>query len=201
MEPLTSSVRIGSDCGSFLVMTGGSVSRGSRLIAAETFSRISCAAPSISRSSTKVQVMSARPSLEYTVISSIPLTEEIASSRGSTTPVTTSSGVAPGSCTSTLTVAGSALGKRSTARPRYEKMPSVTRKAISITVKTGYLTQISASFMAAAGGWDQKGRALETRTHAGAHDQRETGRGAEVPPGAARGVAGSAAVSGSAWTE
>src|SRR5215813_6128134 len=108
---------------------------------------MSWAAPSISRSSTKVQVMSAKPSDEYTCISSMPFTDEMASSKGSTTPVMTSSGVAPGSCTLTLMVAGSALGKRSTAKPRYENTPSVTRNAMSITVKTGYLTQVSASFM------------------------------------------------------
>src|SRR5438552_1323705 len=78
----------------------------------------------------------------------MPLTEEMASSSGKTTPVTTSSGVAPGSRTSTFTVAGSALGKRWTASPRKENTPSVTRKAISITVKTGYFTQVSASFIA-----------------------------------------------------
>src|SRR5215475_13472890 len=108
---------------------------------------MSWAAPSISRSSTNVQVMLANPSDEYTCSSSMPFTDEMASSKGSTTPVITSSGVAPGSCTLTLMVAGSAFGKRSTAKPRYENTPSVTRKAMSITVKTGYLTQVSASFM------------------------------------------------------
>src|SRR5437868_191697 len=77
----------------------------------------------------------------------MPLTEEIASSSGRTTPVMTSSGVAPGNCTFTLMVAGSALGNRSTAKPRYENTPRVTRNAMSITVNTGYLTQVSASFM------------------------------------------------------
>src|SRR5256886_5873644 len=78
----------------------------------------------------------------------MPLLDAMASSRVRATAVTTSSGVAPGSLPSTFTVAGSALGKRSTANPLYENTPSVTRKAISITVKTGYFTQVSASFIA-----------------------------------------------------
>src|SRR2546430_7201100 len=77
----------------------------------------------------------------------MPLLDAMASSRVRATAVTTSSGVAPGSLPSTFTVAGSALGKRSTANPLYENTPSVTRNAISITVKTGYFTQVSASFI------------------------------------------------------
>src|SRR5882724_3054336 len=118
MGPLTRRVMMGSDCGSCLVMMGGRVSRGKRSMAPATFSRMSWAAPSMSRSRTNVQVISAKPSNDQTLISSMPLTEEMASSSGNTTPVTTSSGVAPGRRTSTFTVAGSALGKRSTARPR-----------------------------------------------------------------------------------
>jgi len=76
-----------------------------------------------------------------------PLTEEIASSSGKTTPVTTSSGVAPGNCTFTVDGGGISFREKVTARPRYEKTPSVTRKAISITVNTGYLTQVSAIFI------------------------------------------------------
>src|SRR5215472_13708919 len=45
-------------------------------------------------------------------------------------------------------LAGSALGNRSTASPRYENTPSVTRNAMSITVNTGWRTQTSAIFMA-----------------------------------------------------
>src|SRR5258708_9034625 len=95
----------------------------------------------MSRSSTKVQVMSAKPSKDQTLISSMPLTEEMASSSGKTTPVTTSSGVAPGRRTSTFTVAGSALGKKTTARPREEKNPRVPREAISHTLEKGELYQ------------------------------------------------------------
>src|SRR5258708_35727456 len=101
----------------------------------------------MSRSSTKVQVMSAKPSKDQTLISSMPLTEEMASSSGKTTPVTTSSGVAPGRRTSTFTVAGWALGKKSNARPRGEKTPPGTKKGINITEKTGYFSQGSASFL------------------------------------------------------
>src|SRR2546429_3065957 len=81
----------------------------------------------MSRSNTKVHVISAKPSNDQTLISSMPLTEEMASSSGKTTPVTTSSGVAPGRRTSTFTVAGSAFGKKSTARPGEGKKPQGTR--------------------------------------------------------------------------
>ena len=112
----------------------------------ETFSLTSWVAVSMSRSNLKVVVMLADPSLARTIISSIPLTDEIASSRGSTTDETISSGLDPGKSTVTFTVAGSTLGNRSTPRERNEKTPSVTRNAISMTAKTGRLTQISAIF-------------------------------------------------------
>ena len=70
------------------------------------------------------------------VSSSRPLMVESASSRGRTTWVVISSGVAPGRRMLMLTVAGSARGKRSTPRSRNEKMPSTTRKRSSITAKT-----------------------------------------------------------------
>ncbi len=75
----------------------------------------------------------------------MPLTLLMASSSGRTTCEFSSSGVAPGKLTITLTEAGSALGKRSTPRSRNEKIPSTTRKLISIAAKTGRFTQISGS--------------------------------------------------------
>src|SRR5436309_2235443 len=68
-----------------------------------------------------------------------------ASSIGSTTDVAISSGLAPGSCSETLTVAGSALGNRSTPRSRNEKIPSTTSDMTSIVAKTGRRTQSSES--------------------------------------------------------
>src|SRR5262249_1358790 len=56
-----------------------------------------------------------------------------------------SSGLAPGSRIRTLTMGGSALGKRSTPRPTNEKTPSTTRNSTSIVAKTGRRTQISAN--------------------------------------------------------
>src|SRR6185436_5049418 len=61
------------------------------------------------------------------------------------TCVVTSSDVAPGSRTFIVTVAGSALGKRSTPRSRNEKTPSTTRNVISMTANTGRFTHNSAS--------------------------------------------------------
>ena len=54
---------------------------------------------------------------------------------------------APGKLTLTLTVAGSALGNKSTPNDRKEKMPSVTKNAINITANTGRSTQTSAIFI------------------------------------------------------
>ena len=76
-------------------------------------------------------------------ISSMPEMLLSASSSGSTTAVAISPGLAPGSCTVTVTVAGSALGKRSTPRSRNEKMPSTTSDITSIVAKTGRRTHSS----------------------------------------------------------
>ena len=78
-------------------------------------------------------------------ISSMPETPLIACSIGSTTDDDISSGLAPGSERLTLTVAGSALGKRSTPRSRNEKMPSTTSDITSIVANTGRRTQSSDS--------------------------------------------------------
>ena len=68
-----------------------------------------------------------------------------ASSIGSTTEVAISSGLAPGRLNETLTVAGSALGKRSTPSVWKEKIPSTTSDITSIVAKTGRRTQSSDS--------------------------------------------------------
>jgi hypothetical protein len=49
--------------------------------------------------------------------------------------------------TVTFTVAGSTLGNKSTPKERKEKIPRVTRKAMSITAKMGRWTQTSEIFM------------------------------------------------------
>src|SRR3954466_15443786 len=77
----------------------------------------------------------------------MPDTPLIASSIGSTTDVDISSGVAPGSESATLTVAGSAFGKRSTPRSRKEKMPSTTSDITSIVANTGRRTHSSESMV------------------------------------------------------
>ena len=75
----------------------------------------------------------------------MPDTPLIASSIGSMTEVDISSGLAPGSASETLTVAGSALGNRSTPRLRNENVPSTTSDMTSIVAKTGRRTQRSDS--------------------------------------------------------
>src|SRR3954466_3151028 len=135
----------GSASGSTLVMTGGSSSGGTILIAAATFSRTSLAASFRLRSRTKRTVIVPPPSLMRADSSSMPETPLIASSIGSITDEEISSGLAPGSASVTLTVAGSARGNRSTPRSRKEKMPSTTSDITSIVAKTGRRTQISDS--------------------------------------------------------
>ncbi len=93
-------------------MTGGSTSGGTFFIALATFSRTSLTASLRSRSSTKRTVIIALPSVMRADISSMPETPLIVCSIGSTTDVVISSGLAPGSDSVTLTVAGSALGKQ-----------------------------------------------------------------------------------------
>src|SRR3954462_1986132 len=137
----------GSASGSTLVMTGGSSSGGTPLIPAATFSRTSLAASLRLRSSTKRTVIWPPPSLIRAEISSIPETPLIASSIGSITEDEISSGLAPGSDSETLTVAGSARGNRSTPRSRNEKMPSTTSDITSIVAKTGRRTQSSESML------------------------------------------------------
>src|SRR5262245_537566 len=135
----------GSASGSTFVMTGGSNSGGTLLIAPATFSRTSLTASLRSRLTTKRTVMLARPSLMRAEISSIPETPLIACSIGSTTDEEISSGLAPGSDNETFTVAGSARGNRSTPRSRKEKIPRTTSDMTSIVAKTGRRTQSSES--------------------------------------------------------
>ena len=114
-------------------------------MALATFSRTSLAASLISRSSTNRTVICPRPSAMRAWISSMPETPLIACSIGSMTVVDISSGLAPGSESVTLTVAGSAFGKRSTPRPRKEKIPSTTSDMTSIVADTGRRTHSSDS--------------------------------------------------------
>jgi hypothetical protein len=141
----------GSASGSTLVMIGGRSSGGTLRSALATFSRTSFAASLRSRSSTKRTVTVARPSAMRALISSMPARPLIASSIGSTTDVVISSALAPGSCSCTLTVAGSALGKRSTPSSRNEKMPSTTSDITSIVASTGRRTHSSDSMRVSRG--------------------------------------------------
>src|SRR5258708_27532624 len=108
-----------------------------------TFSRTSSDASVMLRSSTKVTVILAVPSVTRAWIASMPLTEAMASSSGITTCEVTSSGEAPGSSTLTLTVAGSLRGNRSTPSWVNEDTPSTTRNITNMKAKTGRSTQIS----------------------------------------------------------
>src|SRR5689334_13900923 len=141
-------------------MMGGRMLGGSWRSAPATFSRTSCAALSISRSRTNLQVMRALPSVAVELSSSRPLIVLTASSSGRMTCVVTSSLVAPGSLMLIVTVAGSALGKRSTPRSRNEKTPRTTRKLMTMTANTGRFTQISDNDIAGS-------RALRDDVHQG----------------------------------
>src|SRR5437879_4568287 len=135
----------GSASGSTFVITGGNSAGGTALRALATFSRTSFTASFRSRSRTKRTVMLPLPSLMRAEISSMPETPLIACSIGSTTDDEISSGLAPGSDSVTLTVAGSARGNRSTPRSRNEKIPSTTSDITSIVAKTGRRTHSSES--------------------------------------------------------
>ena len=138
--------KIGSESGSTCVMTGGSICGGTYRIALATFSRTSLTASLMSRSSTNLMVIAALPSvMRVAESSSTPDMPLSASSIGSTTAVAISSGLAPGSWSATLTVAGSDRGNRSTPRSRKEKIPSTTSDITSIVAKTGRRTQSSES--------------------------------------------------------
>src|SRR5689334_9671205 len=127
-------------------MTGGSTSGGTPRMAPATFSRTSLAASSRLRSSTKRTVMLALPPACTLACSwSMPAMPLSAFSIGITTDVVISSGDAPGSCSRTLTVAGSAFGNRSTPRSRNEKIPRTTSDVTSIVANTGRRTQSSDS--------------------------------------------------------
>ena len=67
-----------------------------------------------------------------------------ACSSGSATDELISSGLAPGSATVTVTVAGSAFGSRSTLRSRNENRPVTTSDITSTVVNAGRRTQNSA---------------------------------------------------------
>src|SRR5437867_4986343 len=146
---------IGAESGSAFWMTGGSTWGGTFLIAPETFSRTALAASSRSRSRTKRTVILPRPLLALDCIWSMPEMPLIAFSIGISTDVTISSGLAPGNWRLTLTVAGSALGKRSTPRSRKEKIPTTTSDITSIVAKTGRRTQSSDNIKK---GWVGPGR-------------------------------------------
>ena len=106
----------GSASGSTLVMTGGSSvrrhvpDRAGHLLAHVVGGVVDVALEDEPDRDLRV------PSAMRAEISSIPETPLIASSIGSTTDVDISSGLAPGSDSATLTVAGSAFGNRSTPR-------------------------------------------------------------------------------------
>ena len=111
-------VRTGDESLSCLLMTGGRTSTGRSMRIAETRSRTSCAADSMSRSSLNVVMTSETPGPDTERSSSMPSTVLIASSMRWETSTSVSSGEAPGSCVRTITVGRSTAGKRSTPSPR-----------------------------------------------------------------------------------
>ena len=154
-------VKIGCASGSTLAMTGGSTCGGSWPIAPATFSRTSCAASLMSRSSTNLTVMRALPTPRRDSIWSTPATPLSACSSGSAIDELISSGLAPGRRTVTETVAGSAFGSRSTLRSRNENRPVTTSDMISTVVNAGRRTQNSARLI----GVLPRGRRLARRDH------------------------------------
>ena len=93
--PEIDSHMMGLSSGLFLVMIGGSISRGSRRAAWATRVWTSCSAASMLREISNSTVMLALPWREVDVIDLTPSTEVTASSMKSTTSVSMTSGDAP----------------------------------------------------------------------------------------------------------
>src|SRR6185369_2258076 len=87
------------------------------------------------------------PWLEFVRNSSIPLIVLTVSSTGFARVDSTSSALAPGSCTLTLAFGWSVFGIKSTPRVRYEKTPSVISAMDIMIAKTGRLILTSATFI------------------------------------------------------
>ena len=93
--PEIDSHMMGLSSGLFLVMIGGSISRGSRRAAWATRVWTSCSAASMLREISNSTVMLALPCREVEEICFTPSTDVTASSMGSTTSVSITSGEAP----------------------------------------------------------------------------------------------------------
>jgi len=101
---------IGWSSGLLFEMIGGSRSRGSRCAACETFVVTSCRARSTSRAMSSSTVIEPPPWREFEVMFLTPSTWTRASSRGSMTSFSTTSGAAPSHDTDTLMVGKSTSG-------------------------------------------------------------------------------------------
>jgi hypothetical protein len=101
---------MGWSSGFVLVMTGGSISRGSRRAVCATRVCTSCSARSMSRLRSNSTTMLARPCRAVEDNPLIPSTAMMASSSGSMTSVSITSGAAPSSVTATLITGKSTSG-------------------------------------------------------------------------------------------
>ncbi len=82
-------------------------------------------------------MMMAKPSSDCEVIRSMPLMEEIASSMGSTTSRSTTSGEAPGYGSATDTTGGLTSGNSSVSRLTSAKAPNTTSASMVTMVMMG----------------------------------------------------------------
>ncbi len=117
-RPETTRARTGAASKSNFSITGASVPCGNWARIVATFSRTSCAAPSMSRSRMNETKTWLWPSIVVERSSSIPLIVLTTSSIRLVTWLSTSSGLAPGSRVVTVTVGMSTFGKMSRPRSR-----------------------------------------------------------------------------------
>src|SRR5690606_2599795 len=104
---------------------------------------MSCVASCRSFSNTNSTMIVAKPSTAVDVILSTPLIEEIASSIGSITSCSTTSGEDPGYGTETLTTGGSISGNSSVSRIRSASAPNTTSASITTVVTIEFLIENS----------------------------------------------------------
>ncbi len=128
---------------------GSSMSSGRKRRASATFARTSCAATSMSLSSSNSTVTIENPSMLAEVSWRIPPIVLICSSIGSVTSWSMTSGLAPTSTVWTVTIGNSTSGKASTPIRVKASQPKTTRAAISVRVVTGRRIEVSESHMAA----------------------------------------------------
>jgi hypothetical protein len=134
---------IGRSAGSNCVRIGSFISVGNSLRISPILSRISWLANRGSFEKSNSTIMLAKLSSEFDRIRSTPLMPEIASSIGSMTSRSTTSGDAPGYGIAITTTGASISGYSSVSSWTSATSPNTTKSNIATIVKTGRLIAVS----------------------------------------------------------